>query len=455
MRAALAVRDIAAVFRLLKRLGISQRRMAGLTGQSQPEVSDIVRGRVVMSYDLLARIAGGLGIPPGLMGLAYTPGADPADGVGVAGTDRGVASWVGTAGVGDGGGSDDVERRAFIGLVAQAALVGLSASEWDRIRIRPTVGEQVSAARQLGYSDAVSLERAVTFYRAQDDELGGGAIRSAVAGHLQWASGLMDAPAADDVRTRVTIALADLHSVAGWASFDTGHYDDANRYLANALTLARDADQSELTAKVLFQLGRVFLHRQDPSAALKMFQLGQAAAHDADSPRALALLNLNAAWSYAEMGKADQAVSLLARASDEMGRDKGVSPAWLGFMGQSEIDGISAMTYTALSARDRSYADRALTHAMRSHDARPESDARSRTSDLVAIAANQLRAGNVSAGVAAARQVIPRVEALHSTRLTDRLGWITHAARLHPHSGDAREITDTITALRSGINSAV
>jgi len=71
MRAALAARDIAAVFKLLQRVGVSQRRIAALTGQSQSEISEILSGRHVVSYDVLARIADGLGVPRGHLGLAY------------------------------------------------------------------------------------------------------------------------------------------------------------------------------------------------------------------------------------------------------------------------------------------------------------------------------------------------------------------------------------------------
>jgi predicted XRE-type DNA-binding protein len=45
LRAALAGHDIAAVYRTLRELGVSQRRIAALTGQSQSEVSEIVHGR--------------------------------------------------------------------------------------------------------------------------------------------------------------------------------------------------------------------------------------------------------------------------------------------------------------------------------------------------------------------------------------------------------------------------
>jgi transcriptional regulator with XRE-family HTH domain len=71
MRRALAVRDVAMVFQILQRYGISQRRIAASTGQSQSEISEILKGRRVVSYDVLVRIALGLGVPRGHLGLAY------------------------------------------------------------------------------------------------------------------------------------------------------------------------------------------------------------------------------------------------------------------------------------------------------------------------------------------------------------------------------------------------
>ena len=70
MRQALAGMDIGAVYRILQAQGFSQQRIAALTGQSQPEVSAILRGRRVIAYLVLARIADGLGIPPSYLGLA-------------------------------------------------------------------------------------------------------------------------------------------------------------------------------------------------------------------------------------------------------------------------------------------------------------------------------------------------------------------------------------------------
>jgi transcriptional regulator with XRE-family HTH domain len=71
MAAALTNRDITTLFRLLQRYGIPQRRIAAATGQAQSEISEILNGRQVTSYPVLERICLGLGIPRGLMGLAY------------------------------------------------------------------------------------------------------------------------------------------------------------------------------------------------------------------------------------------------------------------------------------------------------------------------------------------------------------------------------------------------
>jgi transcriptional regulator with XRE-family HTH domain len=71
MLAALGTRDIATVFRQLQRLGLTQRRIADRTGQAQSEISEIISGRQVVTYDVLVRIADRLGTPRGYLGLAY------------------------------------------------------------------------------------------------------------------------------------------------------------------------------------------------------------------------------------------------------------------------------------------------------------------------------------------------------------------------------------------------
>lgn len=117
MRQALAARDVSTVYALLVAAGVPQRVIAEATGQSQSEVSEILAGRRVLSYDVLVRIAAGFGIPRGWMGLAYTDAG---------GT---VVTYPGDEA--DEGDSDSVEddemvSRRVLGM-ASAALLGEAA----------------------------------------------------------------------------------------------------------------------------------------------------------------------------------------------------------------------------------------------------------------------------------------------------------------------------------------
>jgi transcriptional regulator with XRE-family HTH domain len=76
-RHALACHDIAAVFRILRDAGVSQAAIALATGQLQSEISEIMSGRQVQSVAVLERIAGGIGVPRGWMGLAYGSDLEP------------------------------------------------------------------------------------------------------------------------------------------------------------------------------------------------------------------------------------------------------------------------------------------------------------------------------------------------------------------------------------------
>ena len=114
VRRVLAEHDIAALYLTLKDAGLTQRQIAELTGQSQSEVSEILDGRKVASYDLLVRIAKGLSIPRELMGLSF--GAYSGD-VTVANPPEGV--------------SVEVLRRRLIELVLQGQMYGRASLTCD------------------------------------------------------------------------------------------------------------------------------------------------------------------------------------------------------------------------------------------------------------------------------------------------------------------------------------
>lgn len=68
-----AARDMGAVLRFLRSCGTTVLGLSIMTGLSETRVRAILSGtQRVTSYEVLERIAVGLGIPRGAMGLAYT-----------------------------------------------------------------------------------------------------------------------------------------------------------------------------------------------------------------------------------------------------------------------------------------------------------------------------------------------------------------------------------------------
>ena len=141
--------------------------------------------------------------------------------------------------------------------------------------------------------------------RALDYQYGGGSCRDAVVAQLSWGQQMLGASSTDVVRKRLYVALADLHNLAGWTSFDTGLMDSARNHFGQALDLAKQGENEALMANILYRMGRVYLHQNAPDDALKVFQLGQLAAQNSGSELAVGILCANEAWAYAKMGSDD------------------------------------------------------------------------------------------------------------------------------------------------------
>src|SRR4051794_37708157 len=186
MRQALAVRDLGAVFRLLQKQGVSQRTIAGLVGMSSSEVYEVLRGRRVMAYDVLCRVADGLGIDRGYLGIAY---------------DEETAEFLDRTC----GGADELnDGRALLAFAAAVTVGTATALEPER-NPRPVVTPRPG---RLGLEDVVQLEAVTAGLRQLDYRFGGGACCEAVLAHARWAERLAQPPAPPARRPRPGGAVA-------------------------------------------------------------------------------------------------------------------------------------------------------------------------------------------------------------------------------------------------------
>jgi transcriptional regulator with XRE-family HTH domain/tetratricopeptide (TPR) repeat protein len=434
MRAALAARQISTVYLLLRKEGISQRQIAALTGQSQSEVSEILKGRQVMAYDVLARISDGLGIPRGYMGLAY----DEATQITV----------VGAADEQQAEEDEAVKRRRFLAHAAQVTM-GATVFAADSGSWAAPSPAMTPAPSRIGMADVRQVEAATRALRALDYQYGGGFCRDAVVAQLGWGQQMLTANGTEQVKARLYVALADLHNVAGWTSFDTGLVDSARGHFANALELAKEGGSHPLVANVLYRMGRVYLHHDSPDDALKMFQLGQIAAQESGSQLSVAVLTANEAWAYAMMGNEEQSTRLLGMTRDTFVRAEGEDIApWAQFFTQTDVHAMIGTVHTVLAQKPElvqhtKYAIPALTRAIDSYG---DDMARSRAFNLSALATNHLLEGDIDHGAKVGRAALDAAESLKSARVKDRMKPLKREAERRSNNPDAHDLAERINA---------
>jgi len=430
MRDALSNRDVSQIYRLLRRRGVSQRQIAALTGQSQSEVSEILKGRQVMAYDVLARIADGLSIPRGYMGLAY---------------DEATAVRVATSEVDPQAEEDEsVKRRRFL---AHAAAVTMGAATMSKDSASWVAHPaQAPAPGRIGITDVRQVEAATRALRALDYQYGGGFCRDAVVAQLSWGQQLLDANATEQVRDRLFVALADLHNLAGWTSFDSGLIDASRNHFAHALELARAGKNDPLVANILYRMGRVYLHQDAPNDALKLFQLGQIAAQESGSELAVAVLCANEAWAYAALKNERQAMKLINRTKDEFARADHTNPdSWVSFFDETDLYAMVGTVHSVLAMEvDRKHTRFAIPALTRAIGTYGDEMARSKAFNLSMLAINHMIDGDVDHGARVGRSAVDMAEGIKSARTRQRIIPLKIEADKRSNNSDARDLSERI-----------
>jgi transcriptional regulator with XRE-family HTH domain/tetratricopeptide (TPR) repeat protein len=326
----LAARDIGEVYRALTRLGVSQRRIATLVGQSQSEVSEIIKGRVVKEYALLERIAEGLGIPRELMGLSWwaadgtyaKPDGTYSGEVTVAETPEGVSA--------------EMLRRHLLALGATAALGGPIKGLGE---ILDLPGPAPLPLPSRVFTVHVAQVRDLTQRLGAAGKAHGAQpqVSSAATG---WADRLLHLPGAEPVKRDLLTAVAELHIHGGWAASDAGLYRRAMYHYSRALELATETGDAYLQAHALTLAGFATVEHGHPDDGLKMLQLAQVKAWQVppEDPRGVAVQ----AWAQADSATAYAALGDPHAASRELVKARELwQPARTDPTG--DLDGVAAL----------------------------------------------------------------------------------------------------------------
>jgi transcriptional regulator with XRE-family HTH domain len=427
MRKVLSERDIAGVFRLLQRVGVSQRRIAALTGQSQSEISEILGGRQVVSYDVLARIADGLGVPRGQLGLAY---------------DDLTAQMVGEPAPEP----DDEDSRRLMARLAELT-VGTGTVDPEAFE-HPVAPFFTSPPERVGLADVARLEEVTAQLRAMDHEFGGGSCRDAVLTQLGWAQQLLRARVGEEAARALHLAVSELHLLAGWTPRRTGSTGMARLHFARALEHARYVDEASLTAKSLYCLGRLHVHHSWVAQAARLFTMAELAAQQSGFGRAVAMAQANLAWALALCGENRRAVDTSGRARDEFARaETAEAPRWLTFFDAAELQALRGTTLAALAEATPVQRSEAIERFSLSSALRELPQARPRAFELTALSWLLLDDGAVEQGIQVGHEAVTVASGVRSQRVIDRMKPLRERLIKRISDGDARDLAQRIQDL--------
>jgi transcriptional regulator with XRE-family HTH domain len=419
LRAALAGHDIGALYRALQDLGVSQRRIAALTSQSQSEVSEIVHGRAVHDYRVLVRIAEGLNIPRERMGLSFGtyPGEARADSL-----PQEVL--------------EEMRRRVLLAL-AGITLVGKPITGLGQLGPLPrplpvplpsqVVGLHVVKVREL------TQQLANTGRAYGSDPY----VSSAAA---EWASRLLRAPGDEPVKQALKTAVAELHIRAGWEAFDAGLYDRAMYHYQHGLELATQAGDAYYQTLALSYTGLAHVEYGHPNDGLKMLQIAQVKARDiapgderaawyGSRAAAEACAQADSAIALAQLGDPNAAYAAVAEARERW-RPTAAVPV-------GDLDKVAARLELGRGRLD--VAEAFAAGSVRLWEGRGAR--RGRTGAGILLATIHVRAGE-SDGLRLAHEAITSATKLSSVRVRRRLEPLATALDARPGS-DARDLART------------
>jgi transcriptional regulator with XRE-family HTH domain len=386
MQDACTKRDIAAIFRILLEGGMTQRDIAYLVKMSQSEVSEILKGRQVQSYDVLVRVADGLDIPRGLMGLAYTEGTEPD-------TDEEV--------------DEEVERRK---LLASAGLILFGVPVFGEpeppLTVRHVIQQPPS---KINTNDVEAYEHTVARLEVLDRETGGMAACTPLAATAEAGERLLTAEAVPDVLTRLRYAVSEAHRLTGWAYGDIGLTNQMRFHMHKALDFA--AGSTERIAAVLCSSGAMEKHYGSPNDALKLFQLAEMGGNL--GPGAQAVISGLSAMAYQKLGLPAEARQKI-RKSRSLFKYSGKSQPFFDFYGPGY--GLLAAGETKLGDYDIARED--VVSSLRT---RPVFDIRCNALDTIVLATVNIQAGELRHGIPQARQALALVHKVGSSRVKDKL----------------------------------
>lgn len=319
---------------------IKQSEIAEWLGITQGQVSRIERGATpVRDLDKLDRWARVLKIPQRCLWFSLSPQSSDAYP-----PDIDALNLPSTS---DPNGDDDVRRRQFL-TVAGTGATSVGAS---LLRSPATASASSGSGHAIGNPDVELVREVTSAFRRVDNKYGGGHSRSALTSYLNAnvEPMLHNGRAQSTVRDELFTAAAELHQLAGWMAYDTGHANAGQNHMRTALRLCQKAGDNALSAEMLAGMSHHAAFHGAPESAVDLALAARQMARQTGLPALKSESAVMEAHGLALQGDKQGCLAALRDAENAFSAiDHADSPQWLAYFDGAYLSAKFAHTFRDL-----------------------------------------------------------------------------------------------------------
>ena len=342
-------RDLGIVIDVLGHHGVTQGRIAGLTGISQGRLSEYKNHlRTPRAKSVFEDFANGVMMPPAArQALGLSPGqlakagtdslraADPPSDVGLAYPDAPMEA------------TENVARLWRADLDSTRLIEArLDPAAWKDASLRWLVdpgqqpGSEKASGMHIGKADVSRFRATVEMFGQLDDRFGGGHGRQALVQYLNTdANRLLHGRYSEDVGRALFSVTAEATLLAAWMSYDSAPESAlAQRYFIQALALAQAGEDRLLGASILDAMSHQATYTGRFSEAANLARAALAGTRGVATATLAAHFHAMEARALARLGDAKGCDRALADAVTEFERRKPQDdPAWIRYFDDAEL----------------------------------------------------------------------------------------------------------------------
>lgn len=258
---------------------------------------------------------------------------------------------------------DAHQRRHLTSLSYAVAVYPAATMRWLTL---PGSEHPVSDGhRRIGLVDIESLRAMTATFAELDNKVGGGRVRSSVVQYLHAdVASMLHGTYTEDTGRDLFSAAAELTKLAGWMAYDEEHHGLAQRYLIQALRMAKTADDQALGAEILAAMSHQATYVGRPGDAVDLARAAQIAASYTGLGSLESACHVVEAHGHAARNDARSCAHALTHAESAYDRASDV-PDWLAYYDEAYLSAKVAHCFRDLGDDHRTshYATQSLDMA--------------------------------------------------------------------------------------------